>query len=105
MKPSVDLNLTYLDRSGVTETGNGASDLVIQGGGNTFLSIMPALEVGMEHRLASNLTMRGYAKAIAAFYADGAHSLKAGFADATASVSSFSISAEMDDIYADMEAG
>ncbi|MEO1160989.1 MAG: autotransporter outer membrane beta-barrel domain-containing protein, partial [Pseudomonadota bacterium] len=104
-KPFVDLGLTYLDRDGVNETGDPATDLVVQGGNDTIFSATPALELGGEHALTETQVMRAYVRAGVTFYTDSEHALTAGFAGAPADVPDFQITSRFDDTVADIEAG
>ncbi len=104
-KPMVDLALTHLDRDGINEAGDPATDLVVQGGSDTIFSAAPAIELGSEHALTETQVMRAYVRAGVTFYADSEHALTAGFAGAPADTPGFRITSSFDDTVADMEAG
>ena len=103
-KPLVDLNLTYLDRDSISETGGGAANLIIGGSDDTYCSGTPAVEVGTEFA-AAGVTVRPFVKAGVAFYSDDQHALTARFAGAPTGTDAFTIRAERDDVFADIEAG
>ena len=104
-KPTVDLQLTHLDRDGTAETGGGSANLRIGGGSESYISMSPAVEVGTEYSLDQETTMKPYLKA-GILYVEGTEaSLSADFIDGPAGISGFSMSSEMDDIYANIEAG
>ncbi len=104
-KPLVDLGLTYLDRDSVNETGDPASDLVVQGGSDTVFSATPAFELGSEHALTETQIVRAYVRAGVTFYTDTDHALSASFAGAPADTPDFRITSKFDDTVADIEAG
>lgn len=104
-KPFVDLGLTYLHRDGFNETGDPATDLVVQGGTDTFFSATPALELGSEHVLTETQVMRAYVRAGVTFYTDNEHALTASFAGAPADTPGFRITSSFDDTVAEIEAG
>ena len=103
-KPLVDLNLTYLDRDSISETGGGAANLIIGGSDDTYFSVTPAVEFGTEFA-AAGVTVRPFVKAGVAFYSDDLHALTARFAGAPTGTDAFTIRAERDDVFADIEAG
>ncbi len=104
-KPLVDVTATYLSRDGVTETGAGAANLAIAGGDDTFFSVTPALEIGGDFALSETSVIRPYVRAGVSFYTDSDHGLTAGFFNAPAGTSSFSINSSFDDVFADVAAG
>ena len=103
-KPLVDLNLTYLDRGGFTESGNPATALSVGSGSDTYLSVTPAIEAGGDHALPSGWTARTHLKAGVTFYSQDQNTLTARFAGAPAAAPSFQITSELDNIFADLEA-
>ena len=105
IKPLIDLNLTWLDRDGFTETGNTATALVVQGSSDTYLSVSPAIELGTDHAVSDSETVRPYVKVGATVYADNEHSLTVGFAGAPGGTPGFQITTESDDVFFDFEAG
>ncbi len=105
-KPLVDLNLTNVDRDGVTEAGGGAANLIVGGGEETYFSVTPAIEFGAEFQTSdANVVIQPYLKAGVTFYEDDSNALTASFAGAPAGVGGFAISSEFDDTFADIEAG
>ncbi len=105
-KPLVDLNLTNVDRDGVTEAGGGAANLVVGGSEETYFSVTPAIEIGAEFQTSdANVVIQPYLKAGVTFYEDDSNALTASFAGAPAGVGGFAISSEFDDTFADIEAG
>ena len=94
-----------MNRDGFTETGGGGANLVVDGGDDTFFSVMPALEVGRDVTVTPNHTLRPYVRAGVVVYSDDEHDLTARFAAAPAGAGNFAISSEFDQVFADVEAG
>ncbi|MEM1049256.1 MAG: autotransporter domain-containing protein [Pseudomonadota bacterium] len=104
-KPLVDINVTYLSRDGVTETGAGAANLAIAGNDDAYFSITPALEIGGDFALSETAQIRPYARAGVSFYTGSDHALTASFVNAPAGTNAFSITSDFDDVFADVAAG
>lgn len=103
-KPLVDMHVTYLDRDAVTETGDGSANLWINGANDTYFSISPAVEFGTEYAMGG-MAMKPFLKTGITYFADTHSSLTAGFVGAAPGVNGFTIDSNMDDLYADVEAG
>ncbi|WP_161599845.1 autotransporter outer membrane beta-barrel domain-containing protein [Roseibium sediminis] len=104
-KPSVDLNLTHLNRGDARETGGGAANLLISGGNETFFSIVPAVEVGTEFQLSDTMTVKPFAKGGLSFTPNNEHSLAASFIMAPGGVDSFTTTTVLEDFSANLETG
>ena len=104
-KPLADMRLTYLDRDAVTETGGGQANLWVSGASETYFSISPAVEFGTEYAIGSGTAMKPFLKTGVTYIADTHSSLTAGFVGAAPGVTGFTIDSDMDDLYADIEAG
>ncbi len=104
-KPFVDVNVTHIDRDGVTETGGGAANLSVSGSDETYFSVTPALELGTTIDRGDGRAIRPYVRAGVTFYGDTDQSLTANFVGAPAGVGGFTTTSEFDDVFADIEAG
>jgi uncharacterized protein with beta-barrel porin domain len=103
-KPLVDLNVTHLDRDAINETGGGEANLIIDGADETYFSVIPAIEFGTEFG-AAGVRVRPFVKAGVAFFSDDEHTLTARFAGAPSATGAFTIRSDLDDVFADIEAG
>lgn len=104
-KPLVDLQVTYLDRDAVTETGGGPANLWVSGAADTSFSISPAIEFGTEYAIGSGASMKPFLKTGFTYLGDADRRLTAGFVEAAPGVPAFSIDFSPDDLYANLEAG
>lgn len=104
-KPTVDARLTYLDRDGVRESGGGTANLWVDGSNETYVSISPAVEFGTEYAVDPDTTMKPFIKAGITYIANNNSRLTAGFVDAPSSIGSFTTASDLDDLFADIEAG
>jgi hypothetical protein len=104
-KPLVDMRVTYLDRDAVTETGGGSANLWVSGSSETTFSISPAVEFGTEYAIGLGTAMKPFLKTGVTYVADTHSSLTAGFVGSAPGVTGFTIDSNMDDLYADIEAG
>ncbi|MEM9029350.1 MAG: autotransporter outer membrane beta-barrel domain-containing protein [Pseudomonadota bacterium] len=103
VRPLVDLNVTYLDREGVTESGAGTTNLTIDGGQEAMLSATPAIEVGGTYNVLSGATLRPFLMAGVTMFANDEHTLTSAFTlapDAT-----FETVTEHGDVFANLHAG
>ena len=104
-KPLVDVNLTYLNRGAVTETGGGAANLSIAAGYEAVFSVMPAVEFGGELELSDKVVIQPFSKFGFALNDHDNSGLTARFAGAPAGAGSFITRAQFDRVQADIEAG
>jgi len=104
-KPLVDVNITHLDRDGFTEEGGGAANLTVEGDEETYLSVTPAIEFGGAFTVSEDVTAKPFLKTGVSFYSDDHAGLNARFTGAPAGVLGFTTSSELDDVFADVEAG
>ncbi|MEJ2574465.1 MAG: autotransporter domain-containing protein [Gammaproteobacteria bacterium] len=106
LKPMVDAGATYARFPDFQEKGAGGANLDISSHNETFVTISPALEAGMERVLADGTLVRPYAKLGAThFLAGAAPEIVASFQGAPAGVAPFSVNGDIDKTYADVEAG
>jgi uncharacterized protein with beta-barrel porin domain len=104
-KPQIDVNLTYLNREGVTESGGGAANLSVSGSSDTFFSITPALEFGNEIKLSETAFLRPYVRAGLSYFPDSDLSTSASFLNAPAGTSAFTNSTDFGDVFANVAVG
>ncbi len=104
-KPVIDLDWSRIDSSGFAETGGGAANLRVFGDANSYFSATPALELGMQFRMSDGTNARPYVKGGVAFHNTDSQSLTARFVNAPTGVGNFTVSTELDDVFADIEAG
>lgn len=105
VKPTIDLDATYLDFGGFTETGAGPVGLSVHSDSAWVFSASPALEIGAEWRGAYGSFVRPYARIGATFFNDADFSLTSSFIGAPAGVSPFTVSSDFDGAYLDLGAG
>ncbi|MEM7778152.1 MAG: autotransporter domain-containing protein [Pseudomonadota bacterium] len=103
VRPLVDVNLTYLDRDGLTEGGAAGANLTVAGGEETMFSATPAVEIGGVYEIVPGATLKPFLMAGVTVFADDDHSLTSAFAlapDAT-----FETVTEHGDVFANIHAG
>ncbi|MEL7468268.1 MAG: autotransporter domain-containing protein [Pseudomonadota bacterium] len=104
LKPTLDLNLTYLDRDAAVETGGGVANLVVAGDEALFFSASPSIELGHNATVGSSMA-RAYVNAGVTVFSDDDHAALASFAAAPAGTGAFAVSSELDQVFGDVEAG
>jgi outer membrane autotransporter protein len=105
VRPTVDLDATYFDRSGTIETGGGAAHLVVRGSDDVVLSASPAVELGGELRFANGAIARPFIRAGVTVLDRSDFGVRASFAEAPAAVAPFEVHAKIDGVFADVAAG
>lgn len=105
VKPLVDLNATYIDYGGLSETGGGAAALFIQGNDDWVLSASPALEVGGDFKMSDGMTVRPFVRTGVTLFNDAEFTLTSSFLSAPAGVAPFTIASEFDEVFLDVAAG
>ncbi|MET1414533.1 autotransporter domain-containing protein [Roseibium sp. HPY-6] len=103
--PQLDVNVTHLNRGGVTESGGGGANLSVSGNSDTYVSISPAVEIGNEIELFENSLLRPYVRAGLSYYPDSDNAVAARFANAPAGTSAFTNSSDFGDVFADVAVG
>ncbi|MEM7777865.1 MAG: autotransporter domain-containing protein, partial [Pseudomonadota bacterium] len=103
VRPLVDVNLTYLDRDGVTETGAGTANLKIDSGKETVFSATPAVEIGGTYEIIPGTTFKPFLMAGVTLFADDDHSLTSAFT--LAPDTSFETTTEHGDVFGNVHAG
>jgi outer membrane autotransporter protein len=103
-KPMVDLNVTYVDMDGFTESGGGGAALRVSSTDDTIFSATPAIEVGRQFVLKRGTLVRPYVRGGVSFYSDADFPLAAAFA-AAPGVAPFRTNGEIDDVLGNVSAG
>ena len=101
LKPLVDVRLTRLDFSGLTETG-GPAALQVSSARDTVISTSPALEIGSNFALDMTTSFRPFARAGVTWGDTGSLALDAQF---VAAPQVFTTTTAMDRVTADVAAG
>jgi hypothetical protein len=106
MRPMIDAAVTYARFDGFNETGAGGADLLVAGRNETWVSVVPAVEVGGEVELADRTLVRPTLKlGITQFVSGTDPSITASFAGTPAGVAPFTVNGEFDRTYFDIDAG
>ncbi len=103
VKPIVDLTWTSLNRDDVVEEGAANSNLFIQGGDNSYLTLSPSVEIGRDITLSNDRALRAFAKVGATYITEDSASVTAGFVAAPSNT--FTTSTEIDQFFGDVELG
>ncbi|MEM7778153.1 MAG: autotransporter domain-containing protein, partial [Pseudomonadota bacterium] len=103
VRPLVDLNVTYLDRDGVTENGAGAANLRIDSGEETVFSATPGIEIGGTYEIIPGATLKPFLMAGVTVFGDDDHSLTSAFA--LAPDVTFETTTEHGDVFGNVHAG
>jgi len=104
-KPSVELETTYLDSDGFTESGEASSILSVQGSDSLVTVLTPALEVGKDFVLKNEMNVRAFAKVGRELSTPDENVKSARFANAPAAADGFNIITETDSAVTTFEAG
>jgi hypothetical protein len=105
IRPMIDLNATYLDFGGFTETGAGGAGLSVQGDDEWVLGVSPAIEVGAEVDIDAATIARPFVRIGGTFFNDNAFALSSSFLGAPAAAGPFTVTSQFDDAYLDLSAG
>ncbi|WP_419913877.1 autotransporter domain-containing protein [Hoeflea sp.] len=103
--PSLDVQWSYLDRDGLTETGGGAGNLSVTGSSGSYFAISPAVEVGRTFAHDEDTNVRPFIKTGLTYFPDTDFDLTAQFVAAPAGIGSFSSTTDFDDLFFDVGAG
>jgi len=105
VRPMVDVGVTTVIWPDMTESG-GPVAVNVAGGTNTFVTALPAVEIGGEYKVADGVVARPFLRAGAlALLSGGAPTLSAGFIAAPDGVSPFTITGSVDPVMFDLLAG
>lgn len=106
LKPSVALSFGYLRTSKVQESGAGAADLIVQGDGENYVNIRPALEIGGEYALKKGYVLRPrLALGVTQFLTDPKSTLSASFDGTPGGSADFLAESDPDRTYFNILAG
>jgi outer membrane autotransporter protein len=105
LKPQLDLDLSWVRRSGFTETGAGAANLTVQAQSDVTFSASPTLEIGGQFRLHDQVVLRPYVRAGLTVFSRTRNSLTGGFAAATGAFQPFTVTSRFDRVHGTMAAG
>lgn len=104
LKPQLDVAHTWLRRDRYRETGSGGIALDVAAANASVWSVSPALEVGMEQKVAGLGVIRPYVRAGVTWRDTASFTTTAAFVEAT-QAAPFSISSKVDRTMADFGAG
>ncbi len=104
VKPLLDLNATYIEYGGFTETGGGAAALAVAGANDWVFSARPAVEIGGDFR-AADATVRPYVQVGFTYMSDAEFTLTSNFLSAPAGVAPFMIASQFNNAFIDVVAG
>lgn len=104
-KPMVDLNATYIDFGGFSESGAGIANLAVAGEHDWVFSVGPAIELGADYRHENGTVYRPFVRIGATIFDDASFSLTSSFSAVTADASPFTIQSKFDDVFLDVSAG
>jgi hypothetical protein len=104
-KPMLDANVTWADFDSYREQGAGGANLVVASRNETYTSVNPALELGLEVQADENGFTRLYGRLGAIHYLSGTPEITATLEGAPAGVAPFRIQGELDDTYLDVALG
>jgi uncharacterized protein with beta-barrel porin domain len=106
VRPMIDAALTYARFNGFNEEGAGGADLQVAGRSETWVSVVPAVELGGEVELADHTLVRPSVKLGVTQFASGTDpSITASFSGAPAGVAPFTVTGAFDRTYLDVDAG
>ncbi len=103
--PSLDVQWSYLDRDGLTETGGGAANLSVSGSSGSYFAISPAVEIGRTFVRNEDTQVRPFVKTGLTYFPDTDFDLTAQFVAAPAGIGTFSSTTDLDDLFFDLQAG
>ncbi|MEM9029352.1 MAG: autotransporter outer membrane beta-barrel domain-containing protein, partial [Pseudomonadota bacterium] len=102
-RPLIDLNVTYLDRDGLTESGAGDANLRVDDGSETYFAVTPALEIGGDYPLVPGTVLKPFLIAGITVFADDEHNVKSAYA--TSPDLTFESVTASGDVFANIHAG
>ena len=83
LRPTLDLHAAYVRMDGYSESGAAPFNLDVDSSDKVFLAAAPTLELGTRLDLADGSTLRAFASAGAAFFADNDWQTDASFQDSS----------------------
>lgn len=104
IKPMLDLNATYIEYGGFTESGGGAAALMVAGSSDWVFSARPAVELGGNFE-AGSTTLRPFVQLGFTYMNDAEFSMASSFVAAPAGVAPFVIASQFNNAFIDVAAG
>ncbi|WP_206202886.1 autotransporter outer membrane beta-barrel domain-containing protein [Thioalkalivibrio sp. XN8] len=104
-KPMLDANVTWADFHGFRERGAGGANLVVASRSETYTSVNPAVELGVEVQADEAGFTRLYGRLGAIHYLSGTPEITATLEGAPAGVAPFRTTGELDETYLDVALG
>jgi len=105
LKPIIEGAVTRVDLGGFTEANGSGAALTVNGAGDTFFSVSPALEVGTQVVYDGLAVWRPFLRGGVSFVDNGRVALDAGFASAPSGTGPFRVTTNTDTVFADVSAG
>lgn len=105
LRPSLDLDVVYVEAGGYTEAGAGELSLAVSGSQETALVATPAIEAGTVFAASEDLGLRAYVRAGASFSSVDSFEAEARFATAPASAGGFASAVGVADVVGRVGAG
>lgn len=106
VKPMLDLGVAHGWFPGFQENGAGGANLNVLSHDETYVDLMPALEIGDEIKAGNGTLLRPYAKlGITQFVSGASPEISASFQGAPAGAAPFTVQGQMDSTYADVDVG
>ena len=103
IKPMVDLNLSWIDMGGFTESGG--PGLSVAGSQETVWSVTPAVEFGWQRALGDGRLIRPYVRAGVTLLDDPSFATVSSFTAAPAGTAGFQATMSTDDVIGEIAAG
>lgn len=103
IKPMVDLNLSWIDMGGFTESGG--AGLSVEGSQETVWSVTPAVEFGWQRALGDGRLIRPYVRAGVTLLDDPSFTTVSSFTAAPAGTAAFQATMSTDDVIGEIAAG
>jgi outer membrane autotransporter protein len=104
-KPMLDANVTWADFDGFQESGAGGANLLVAARNETYTSVNPALEIGLEVQADETGFARLYGRLGVLHYLSGTPEITATLEGAPAGVLPFVTRGELDETYLDLAVG
>jgi uncharacterized protein YhjY with autotransporter beta-barrel domain len=106
LRPILDVDVTDVHHSAFTETGSSAYNLQVQAGTNSFVSVQPQIEAGLDMPLAAGGLARWYARfGLTSYVSGGSVDAVASLTNAPVGVAPFAVSRVLDKTLGDIALG
>jgi uncharacterized protein YhjY with autotransporter beta-barrel domain len=105
MRPTLDLDATYLKVEGYREQGAGDFDLAVTDSSSWVLSAMPSIELGTQIDIANGMTLRPFASAGLGFASGNDWQTEASFNNAAREAGTFTSVADNPHVYGTLSVG